>query len=762
MPFHPLLDKLGKFITNTELAEKLRKHQFRKGSLTTFCLFLIATLTIWMSIPTLVFPSADEVQDTVSDIVNMLSLSISHPREAGKLIHYLKTHKDVALWLFSHSELLDKIMGKKIFTISLNPEILELLMVTSSSDPETFDRLVEDAETMKSLSDWLTDHPEYVDLLKERPSLLRVLIENDFDENALASWIIILFPFENMTFLCSVFLNATAYSPFGIRRMEATWLSSLGSGVIVEVNGEALTTIWETRGLPPGEYSIIVRAVTENDKVLVDNVKIYLVTQAPSIEILAPMNYTMQSGNFMVVSRTSSITPINITTVTLMNLTNAFTYNLTDPDSDGLYTTVLCSEVFDDGNYSLTAFVMDRYGLTNSSSVYIYLSNLLEVNITYPLENEELSGIFNVTVEVPRFERASSGFISLNGLQDSYVFDLIGPDVDGVFFVCVDSTKIVDGFYVLSAHIVEVDGSFSHGKEIPLRLLNSPQVSILSPKEGDVLDGTLQVVVDIQSFEPLNETNLTLSNTTASFTYALRCLNESTLYSANISSTALCDGDYVLSAYAMDIDSSINSSQILIEIDNVPDPVLISPLNGEFLEGEFTIMARVTSMDSITQITGYIDSTFIGNLAETEEPDVYSLNIDSRLFSEFFHDISVTVLDEQGFSNSTLVHLVMVDNFPSNISIVKPLNGMTIFGDIMSVRASIQDFVDVTRIYINGVPMDLKRFNNAYVDYVEFEVDVSEIIVNTLTVTVWYQSALGHQNMTTICTLSNSKMLRLE
>jgi hypothetical protein len=62
----------------------------------------------------------------------------------------------------------------------------------------------------------------------------------------------------------------------------------------------------------------------------------------------------------------------------------------------------------------------------------------------------------------------------------------------------------------------------------------------------------------------------------------------------------------------------------------------------------------------------------------------------------------------------------------------------------------IDDFIDTANIYINGVPMDTRQYNNTFTSSIEFNIDISEIIVNTLIVTVWYQSPLGHESTTSI------------
>jgi len=434
----------------------------------------------------------------------------------------------------------------------------------------------------------------------------------------------------------------------------------------------------------------------------------------------------------------------------LINHTHTFAFNLTDLNGDGIYTRDIPSESFDDGQYILKVAVMDRYGLSNSSSITVFLMNLLEVNILYPTEDMILTGVFNVSVSVNKPEKAASGMIHLENDREQYFFGLNASGEDDLFIAWIDSTKVYDDLYVLYAQINENDGSLSYSRQLQVYLQNSPRINITYPEEESSLDGAFNLTVEIESFEPLNYTRAILTGEHDQVMTNLVYNENNGLYNVEVDTTLITDGFYNITVYAVDFDGTMNSSQIMILIDNIPDPDLLSPGNLDFLEGEFTISARVESLDDILYVTAIIDNIPVGNLTRTVDPDTYSLQIDSIHLTESIHNISVLAVDTQGFSNASTTRIFMVDNSPSIVNITEPLNETVVEGSLLTVKSLINDFVDVSRIYINGVPMDTKHCGDAFITYLEFEVTVSEIIVTDLSVSVWYRSALGHESIASI------------
>ncbi len=273
------------------------------------------------------------------------------------------------------------------------------------------------------------------------------------------------------------------------------------------------------------------------------------------------------------------------------------------------------------------------------------------------------------------------------------------------------------------------------------------EVEIVSPRNGQILSGNTVVSARVKSTLKTGSCKAVFSGKDAARSFYLTDTDNGGYYSGTVDTTLMRDGPYdlTITAYAS---NAMNASTIAVHVDNMPNVDLISPSDQAFIQGSLIIEANITSVHPLKSVVAYVDSEPHTMLPKTGSNSIYIVTLDSTVLSETQHLIYVTAVNMRGLSNTTIPHTVKIDNFPSRIAIVTPTNNTFITEQMLTIRVAVNDFANLTRLYVNGVPQGYQTHGCTYVETVEFKIDVSKMIFNTLIITAEYESALGHTSLT--------------
>ncbi len=638
---------------------------------------------------------------------NLSGYMLYHPTESIAMISYLQENPDLSDWLMAHSNELTSLYqyDKTLSLISSHPWLLKFVRNVYTADQTLLSSILNDSEKTFNLLSWVAEHPQYADELSNNPSLLRTMINRGYDEGVFNSKIKIVSPFPFSMIRMATAVNVTAYSPHGIRNIELMWNTSRTFGRIdYRHNVSSLLTIWNTSLLSSDIYTLGATATTGNGTILRDKV-IVTVSNSPLLQILSPSNGSVIGGNFTIEVKVTSFTKIATCVANLSRPGQSYLYNLI-PDGEGFHGVVDTSRVAD-GNYSLTVVATDEYGFRNASKISLAISNFPWVRIIFPADRAVLSGNFSIITEVTSFDPVSTCFANLSGVSGSYLYKL--ESRNNTYAGLVDTSLVADGSYNLTATAVDIDGS-SASSQIRISVANIPWLRILSPLNGSAVSGNFSVAVQVHGFDAVVACRADLSSARRSYSYNLSDPDGDGIYTAVVGSNSIVDSYYSLNISVVDIDGSVNSSRVFINISDIPRLEVISPRDGSIVSGNFSITVKIKSFDPIVNSTAHLIGTnksYTYTLADPDGDGLYGVVVDSSRIVDANYTLTITAMDIDGSTNSSSISLVVL-NVPQP-RIIAPLNG-SIVGGMIDVAVQVKSVDMVVSCYAN-----LSNGRNTYV-----------------------------------------------
>lgn len=231
--------------------------------------------------------------------------------------------------------------------------------------------------------------------------------------------------------------------------------------------------------------------------------------------------------------------------------------------------------------------------------------------------------------------------------------------------------------------------------------ITAPTVSIIHPSDGSNVSGIIQIVVSASDDGTVKEMQVFLDGIRLSKT------GKSFLSYSWDTATITDNLQHYISAIAIDESDNIGTAPIItvttVQGDITPPAVnIISPTDGQTVNGNVTIIADATDDSQVERVEFYID----GSAVDT----VFSSPYD-YLWKTSSNDIGIHTIFARAYdlsSNTAIspVITVAVDttNIIPRVTILNPLDGQIVSGTVnISADANDDDGIERVEFYIDGL-----------------------------------------------------------
>lgn len=328
-------------------------------------------------------------------------------------------------------------------------------------------------------------------------------------------------------------------------------------------------------------------------------------------------------------------------------------------------------------------------------------------------------------------EPANGSFVSSGVVVNSSVTDaspvITSMLVDGYVPVMtgelLDSTAYVDGTHNITVSAQDAAGN-SASESITVIIDNTPpEVSILEPMDNEAIRGIRQVLADVYDLY-LRAVVLSIND---------EAVSDSPNHT--FETTDYPDGNYTISARAVDFANNTGYDTISVIVDNTPPAINItSPANNSFVKGTVIIDADVVEPNPAV-VNALVD----GLLLSESLPAVW----DSVTYPDGSHSAGVYVADTAGNDAFASVS-VIVDNTAPEVEITAPANGSAV-RSVVNITADAYDaYLANTTLSINGTAvsgMSEYTWNTTtYADgWYNITVTATDMAANTGTNEIWVE-----------------------
>lgn len=237
-----------------------------------------------------------------------------------------------------------------------------------------------------------------------------------------------------------------------------------------------------------------------------------------------------------------------------------------------------------DGSHNLTAIAVDATGnSTTSTAVTVTVENTPTpppadttaptVSISEPSDGATVSGTVSITAN-------ASDDVGVTEVRFLHGTTLIGTDTTDPYGISWDTTIVVDGEHTLTAVAVDAASNTTTSEAVTVTVENpveppadteAPAVGISSPTDGAEVSGTITVAATAADNVGVSQVVFSVDDTAIG-------ADETAPYEISWDTTALPDGDHVLTATAFDAAGNTgNAASVTVTIDNsAPAPTLAS------------------------------------------------------------------------------------------------------------------------------------------------------------------------------------------
>ena len=317
------------------------------------------------------------------------------------------------------------------------------------------------------------------------------------------------------------------------------------------------------------------------------------------------------------------------------------------------------------------------------------LDNPPEVLITSSADGETVSGLVTtITADATDNDSVTQVEFFLDGTSLGSGTLTFGDSMAGQWSLDWDTTQASEGAHALSATATDTVGkTTSHGISVTVDNTDElPLVTILNPKAGDLLGGTVTVAADASDDRGVAQVEFFVddgSGPRSIGTDAVGSDGWSAVWDTTREPTG--DHDYTLKATATDTGSQPARDSIIVTVDNSDNPPIVSivgPEDQEFVRAGRAVFGTASDDRGVAQVEVFVDGASIGvteTSVNTLEP-TWAVGWDTTTVGDGPHVLTATATDTSSKQTTSLPVNVTVDNTPPIVSITAPDDGVTLGG----------------------------------------------------------------------------------
>ncbi len=278
-----------------------------------------------------------------------------------------------------------------------------------------------------------------------------------------------------------------------------------------------------------------------------------------------------------------------------------------------------------------------------------------------------------------------------------------------------DTTGYIAGEHTLTVRARDTLNHISQQMVTVIVDNNNPACTILSPVQGQFIEGVLTIKVHASDPVGIDHVDITVFGSTVTATY-----NSGTGYYEYIKSTiAYPDGIYDVTATAYDFSGKVlTDGPITFYVDNT-DPLLTinQPVHYEYVSGVYNIL--VTATDTFLQSVEYrIDNT---NWEKMNFVSPWSAFWNTSNFADGEHTLTVRAIDNASHIAEQSIIVIVDNNFPT-LMIRAPIPNEYIEGTY-TFQATSMDIVGIDYVEITVFGITQTMSHNPLTGYYEYTVN---------------------------------------
>ena len=366
----------------------------------------------------------------------------------------------------------------------------------------------------------------------------------------------------------------------------------------------------------------------------------------------------------------------------------------------GVYSGVLDTMQYADGEHTLTFEVEDSLGAVTKQTIDIVIDNTQpSANVINPASGEYISGTYAFRIYASDNIEVNNVTVYIDGNSLSAAFN----SQSGYWEVILDTTTLTDGTHNIYAVVYDTAGNSYTTGTVNFYVDNTPpSLAVISPTDNEVISGVYNLQVESDDANSLNVYYKVDNGGWVAMS------GGPPNWTASLDTTTYSDGSHTIYFKAEDGAGHTTETYVNVIIDNNPPEVKISNLvNEQFVTGAIDIEIYASDYVDVSSvkitIVGDDTGQVIVNNASVDQGGegywVYS--IDTTALSDGNYTITVYATDAAGHTVSDSVS-INVDNNAPELTLVYPIDGEIVEGTVDISYYAYDVYLDRVQYNVDG------------------------------------------------------------
>ena len=246
---------------------------------------------------------------------------------------------------------------------------------------------------------------------------------------------------------------------------------------------------------------------------------------------------------------------------------------------------------YSDAKHTFYVQASDRAGHLVSTSVAITIdNNPPTIEMASPINGQFIEGLFIFKIHSYDTVGVDKVVLQIEGVNNWTIINNVGT----IYFEqAINTTKIKDGSYYVSATSYDLSGYSTKGTRIKINIdNNAPQLLVYSPTDGEYISGENYTISGVATDTYMS-----------SIVYDVDGFGERPI-NKTLDTTLLADGEHAVSVIAKDLAGHITTKKVRVYIDNSrPTVSAVSPQPLEAVSGRYTFRVSAQDINGIANVT---------------------------------------------------------------------------------------------------------------------------------------------------------------